>query len=134
MRPHISGRLEVDPADIKVQPKHLEELDRIHKLLHAMNDPYAAGRNIDLATHSERGRDGHTGARKPGNIGFASLRGGNVAGDHSVIFSGADERIELTHKATDRMIFARGALKAAMWIRGKPPGLYNMLDVLGLKD
>ncbi|HWP17227.1 MAG TPA: dihydrodipicolinate reductase C-terminal domain-containing protein, partial [Xanthobacteraceae bacterium] len=63
-----------------------------------------------------------------------SLRGGNVAGDHSVIFAGADERLELTHKATDRMIFARGALKATLWIRGKEPGLYNMLDVLGLKD
>jgi len=94
----------------------------------------AAGRRIDLKTHSERGRDGHTGARKRGTIGFASLRGGNVAGEHSVIFAGADERVELTHKATDRMIFARGALKAALWTRGKPPGLYDMLDVLGLKD
>jgi 4-hydroxy-tetrahydrodipicolinate reductase len=94
----------------------------------------AAGRGIDLATHSERGRDGHTGARKPGAIGFASLRGGNVAGEHSVIFAGADERIELTHKATDRMIFARGALRAAVWAKGRAPGLYSMLDVLGLKD
>jgi 4-hydroxy-tetrahydrodipicolinate reductase len=94
----------------------------------------AKGRGIDLKSHSERGRDGHTGARKPGSIGFASLRGGNVAGEHSVIFAGSDERIELTHKATDRMIFARGALKAALWARGKPPGLYDMLDVLGLKD
>jgi 4-hydroxy-tetrahydrodipicolinate reductase len=94
----------------------------------------AAGRRIDLKSNSERGRDGHTGARKMGSIGFASLRGGNVAGEHSVIFAGSDERIELTHKATDRMIFARGALKAALWARGKPPGLYTMLDVLGLKD
>jgi 4-hydroxy-tetrahydrodipicolinate reductase len=94
----------------------------------------AAGRGVDLASRSERGRDGVTGARKAGSIGFASLRGGNVAGEHSVIFAGADERIELTHKATDRMIFARGALKAALWTRGKPPGLYDMLDVLGLKD
>jgi 4-hydroxy-tetrahydrodipicolinate reductase len=93
----------------------------------------AEGRKIDLATQSERGRDGHTGARKVGTIGFASLRGGTVAGEHSVIFAGADERIELTHKATDRMIFARGALHAAQWARGKTPGLYSMLDVLGLK-
>ena len=94
----------------------------------------AAGRGIDLKTHSERGRDGHTGARKKGAIGFASLRGGNVAGEHHVIFAGADETIELVHKATDRMIFARGALKAALWARGRAPGLYSMLDVLGLKD
>src|SRR5205807_2397802 len=94
----------------------------------------AAGRGIDLKTHSERGRDGHTGARKRGAIGFASLRGGTAAGEHHVIFAGPAEQLVLTHKAEDRMIFARGALKAAQWIRGKPPGLYNMLDVLGLKD
>ena len=94
----------------------------------------AEGRKIDLKTRSDRGRDGHTGARKPGDIGFASLRGGTVAGEHHVIFAGLDERIELVHKATDRMIFARGALKAAKWAHGRAPGLYSMLDVLGLKD
>ncbi len=82
--------------------------------------------------HSERGRDGHTGARKPGDIGFASLRGGSVVGEHIVMFAGQAERIELTHRAEDRMIFARGALKAALWARGKKPGLYSMMDVLGL--
>ncbi|MFZ0422570.1 MAG: 4-hydroxy-tetrahydrodipicolinate reductase [Xanthobacteraceae bacterium] len=94
----------------------------------------AAGRGIDLGTHSERGRDGITGARKPGDIGFAALRGGTVVGEHSVIFAGPAERVELTHRAEDRMIFARGALHAALWARGKPPGLYSMADVLGLKD
>jgi 4-hydroxy-tetrahydrodipicolinate reductase len=94
----------------------------------------AAGRNIELDKRSVRGRDGVTGARKAGDIGFASLRGGSVVGDHSVIFAGPAERIELTHKADDRMIFARGALKAAQWTRGKPPGLYSMTDVLGIKD
>ena len=94
----------------------------------------AAGRNIDLDARSERGRDGVTGARKAGDIGFAALRGGTVVGDHSVIFAGPAERIELVHKAEDRMIFARGALKAALWARGKPPGLYSMADVLGLRD
>jgi len=94
----------------------------------------AEGRGIDLATHSERGRDGETGARKPGDIGFASLRGGTVVGEHSVIFAGPAERIELTHRAEDRMIFARGALHAARWARGQTPGLYSMMDVLGLKD
>jgi 4-hydroxy-tetrahydrodipicolinate reductase len=94
----------------------------------------AEGRGIDLATHSERGRDGETGARKAGDIGFASLRGGSVVGEHSVIFAGPAERIELTHRAEDRMIFARGALHAARWARGQKPGLYSMADVLGLKD
>ena len=94
----------------------------------------AQGRNIDLAQRSERGRDGETGARRPGDIGFASLRGGTVVGDHSVIFAGPAERIELTHKAEDRMIFARGAVKAALWAHGRKPGLYSMADVLGLND
>jgi 4-hydroxy-tetrahydrodipicolinate reductase len=94
----------------------------------------ALGRGVNLAHHSVRERDGVTGARRAGDIGFASLRGGTVVGDHSVIFAGTAERIELTHKAEDRMIFARGALKAALWARGRRPGLYSMADVLGLKD
>jgi 4-hydroxy-tetrahydrodipicolinate reductase len=94
----------------------------------------AQGRNVELAKRSERGRDGHTGARGAGNIGFASLRGGTVVGDHTVIFAGPAERIELSHKAEDRMIFARGAVKAAMWAHGRKPGLYSMADVLGLSD
>jgi len=94
----------------------------------------ADGRGINLAQRSIRGRDGETGARCKGDIGFASLRGGTVVGDHSVVFAGTAERIELVHKAEDRMIFARGALKAALWARGKTPGLYSMADVLGLKD
>jgi 4-hydroxy-tetrahydrodipicolinate reductase len=94
----------------------------------------AAGRGIDLKKRSVRARDGQTGARKAGDIGFATLRGGSVIGEHSVIFAGPAERIELTHKAEDRMIFARGALKAALWARGQKPGLYSMADVLGLSD
>jgi 4-hydroxy-tetrahydrodipicolinate reductase len=94
----------------------------------------AEGRGVDLAQRSVRGRDGVTGARGKGDIGFAALRGGTVVGDHSVIFAGTAERIELSHKAEDRMIFARGALKAALWARGKEPGLYSMADVLGLRD
>jgi 4-hydroxy-tetrahydrodipicolinate reductase len=94
----------------------------------------AEGRGINLAQRSVRGRDGETGARQAGDIGFAALRGGTVVGDHSVIFAGTAERLELSHKAEDRMIFARGALKAALWARGKAPGLYSMTDVLGLKD
>jgi 4-hydroxy-tetrahydrodipicolinate reductase len=94
----------------------------------------AAGRGVDLAQRSVRGRDGITGARCAGDIGFASLRGGTVVGEHSVIFAGPAERIELTHRAEDRLIFARGALHAALWARGKAPGLYAMADVLGLGD
>jgi 4-hydroxy-tetrahydrodipicolinate reductase len=94
----------------------------------------AAGRGINLAARSARGRDGVTGARKAGDIGFASLRGGTVVGDHSVIFAGPHERIELTHKAEDRMIFARGAVRAALWAEDQKAGLYAMADVLGLAD
>jgi 4-hydroxy-tetrahydrodipicolinate reductase len=92
----------------------------------------AAGRNIELDAHSARGRDGHTGARKPGDIGFAALRGGNVIGDHTVMFAGPTERIELTHRAEDRSLFAQGAVRAALWVRNQKPGLYDMKDVLGL--
>jgi 4-hydroxy-tetrahydrodipicolinate reductase len=124
-----------DAFDIEiVEMHHNRKIDAPSGTALLLGEAAARGRKVDLKTHSERGRDGHTGARTAGRIGFASLRGGNVAGDHTVIFAGADERIELSHKATDRMIFARGALKAAQWTRGKPPGLYSMLDVLGLKD
>lgn len=94
----------------------------------------AEGRAVDLKTHSDSGRDGITGARQRGHIGFAALRGGSVVGEHTVMFAGPAERIELTHKAEDRMIFARGALKAVQWARGKSPGVYSMADVLGLNE
>lgn len=92
----------------------------------------AEARKIALASHAVRARDGHTGAREDGAIGFASIRGGTAVGDHTVILAGPQERIELTHKAEDRMIFARGAVAAARWGQGKKPGLYGMNDVLGL--
>jgi len=94
----------------------------------------AEGRSVNLDQRSVRGRDGVTGARGAGDIGFASLRGGSVVGDHTVIFAGPAERVELVHKAEDRMIFARGALRAALWARGRKAGLYSMADVLGLKE
>ena len=92
----------------------------------------ARGRGGDLADVSDRGRDGMTGERKRGDIGFAALRGGDIVGEHDVIFAGAGERIVLRHVATDRGIFARGALRAALWGQGQAPGHYAMLDVLGL--
>ncbi len=92
----------------------------------------ADGRRIDLASHSARGRDGITGARKAGDIGFAALRGGSVAGDHTVHFLADDERIALSHLAENRRIFAKGAIRAAQWLLGKPAARYTMPEVLGL--
>lgn len=92
----------------------------------------AEGRGVDLADTAVRSRDGHTGARRPGDIGFATLRGGSVVGEHSVIFAGPGERIELRHVAEDRKLFASGALQAAFWTRGRAPGFHSMADVLGL--
>jgi 4-hydroxy-tetrahydrodipicolinate reductase len=99
-----------------------------------LGEAAAAGRKIALGERSARGRDGLTGARRPGDIGFASLRGGTAAGDHSVIFAGPHERITLAHHAEDRILFAHGALKAALWAHGKKPGFYSMADVLGLGE
>jgi 4-hydroxy-tetrahydrodipicolinate reductase len=92
----------------------------------------AEAREISLAERGVRSRDGDTGPRREGDIGFAALRGGDVVGEHRVIFAGPGERIELAHVATDRGIFARGAVRAALWARGRAPGLYSMRDVLGL--
>lgn len=97
-----------------------------------LGEAAAQGRHVDLAASSERGRDGITGARMEGAIGFASLRGGTVAGDHSVIFAGNEESITLSHRAENRMIFARGAVKAALWLSTQKPGRYSMPQVLGL--
>jgi 4-hydroxy-tetrahydrodipicolinate reductase len=92
----------------------------------------AEGRGVDLAESGVRARDGHTGPRQEGAIGFASLRGGSVVGDHLVVLAGEGERIELAHRAESRDIFARGAIRAALWAFDKKPGLYDMADVLGL--
>lgn len=97
-----------------------------------LGEAAAQARGIDLATNTESGRDGHTGQRAEGAIGFAALRGGTVAGDHSVIFAGEHERITLSHSAENRMIFAAGAVRAAGWLIGKESGRYTMEDVLGL--
>src|SRR5690606_37087513 len=91
----------------------------------------ATGRGQDLEQHAVYARQGHTGARQAGAIGFATLRGGSVVGDHSVILAGTGEQIHLTHRAESRDIFARGAITAALWARGRKPGLYSMRDVLG---
>ena len=115
-----------------VEMHHRMKVDAPSGTALMLGEAAAKGRGVDLASHSDRGRDGIAGARKPGDIGFASLRGGTVVGEHSVIFAGPSERIELTHKAEDRSLFAHGALRAALWARGRKPGHYSMADVLGL--
>lgn len=99
-----------------------------------LGEAAAAGRGVDLETQAVRVRNGYTGPREAGSIGFATLRGGNVVGEHSVILAGGGERIELTHRADDRSLFATGAARAALWARDQEPGLYDMADVLGLKQ
>ena len=115
-----------------VEMHHRMKVDAPSGTALLLGEAAAAGRGIALKDHSARGRDGITGARKAGDIGFASLRGGGVIGDHSVILAGEGERITLSHMAEDRALFARGALKAALWARGRKPGLYGMSDVLGV--
>jgi len=124
-----------DAFDIEIlEMHHNRKVDAPSGTALLLGRAAAEGRGVDLDQHSVRSRDGHTGARQRGDIGFAALRGGTVVGEHSVIFAGPAERIELTHRAEDRMIFARGALHAALWTRGREPGLYSMLDVLGLAE
>jgi 4-hydroxy-tetrahydrodipicolinate reductase len=115
-----------------VEMHHRMKVDAPSGTALLLGEAAATGLGVSLDTHAVRARDGVTGARTSGTIGFAALRGGTVVGDHSVIFAGEGERIELTHRAEDRAIFARGALKAAIWARGHKPGLYSMANVLGL--
>ena len=115
-----------------VEMHHRHKVDAPSGTSLMLGNAAAEGRSVDLSEKSVRVRDGVTGPRSAGDIGFASLRGGSVAGDHTVIFAGDGERIELTHKADDRGIFAKGAVSAAVWGKGKKPGLYSMADVLEL--
>ena len=117
-----------------VEMHHRMKVDAPSGTALLLGEAAAAGRAVYLDKTAVRARDGHIGARRAGDIGFATLRGGAVIGDHSVIFAGAGERIELTHKAEDRSLFAQGALKAALWGKTQKPGMYSMSDVLGLID
>lgn len=132
--------------DIEVlEMHHRNKIDAPSGTALMLGQSAADGRKIDLSERSVRSRDGITGVRPKGDIGFATLRGGNVIGEHSVIFAGANERIELSHKANDRSLFASGAIKAAIWgatggdedastCVSRGPGLFSMLDVLGIED
>lgn len=115
-----------------VEMHHRYKVDAPSGTALMLGEAAATGRQVGLTEHAVKAREGHTGPRRDGDIGFATLRGGDVVGEHTVVFAGQGERIELTHRATDRQIFARGAVKAALWARGKPPGVYSMRDVLGL--
>jgi len=117
-----------------VEMHHRMKVDAPSGTALLLGEAAAAARSVALKDHSARGRDGLTGARRKGDIGFASLRGGTIVGDHSVIFAGEGERVVLSHHAEDRAVFARGALHAALWANGRKPGLYSMADVLGLGD
>jgi 4-hydroxy-tetrahydrodipicolinate reductase len=128
----IAAALDED-FDIEVlEMHHKHKIDAPSGTALMLGQAAAEGRGITLTTRSVRTRDGHTGARKRGDIGFATMRGGNVVGDHTVMFAADGEIIEISHRATDRGIFARGAVKAVQWGRGRGPGLFSMVDVLGL--
>lgn len=128
----VARALDVD-WDIEItEMHHRHKVDAPSGTALLLGEAAAKGREISLGDKSDRGRDGQTGAREEGDIGFVALRGGSVVGEHSVIFAGEGERIELKHIAEDRRIFVRGALTAAVWGEGKRPGLYSMTDVLGL--
>lgn len=115
-----------------VEMHHRHKVDAPSGTALLLGEAAAKGRGVKLNDHSDRGRNGITGARKAGDIGFASLRGGSVTGDHSIIFASENERIELVHRAENRAIFAKGAVKAAEWLMRQKPGRYHMQEVLGL--
>jgi 4-hydroxy-tetrahydrodipicolinate reductase len=119
--------------DIEIlEMHHKHKVDAPSGTALGLGEAAAKGRGAALKEMAVRGRDGITGARKSGTIGFAALRGGDVVGDHYVMFAGEGERLELVHKGSSRRIYSRGALRAALWVKGKPPGVYGMTDVLGL--
>jgi 4-hydroxy-tetrahydrodipicolinate reductase len=116
-----------------VEMHHRQKVDAPSGTAIGLGRAVARARGVDLAAVRESGRDGHTGARRTGAIGFAALRGGQVVGEHTLLFAGASEHIALTHRAFDRRVFASGAIRAALWVQGRPAGLYTMMDVLGMR-
>ena len=128
-----AAALDAADWDIEVlEMHHRHKVDAPSGTALLLGEAAAKGRGIDLTQHSVRTRDGHTGPRTDGDIGFATLRGGSVVGEHSVLFAGEGETIELAHRAIDRSLFAKGAVAAALWARTRKPGRYDMRDVLGL--
>ena len=126
----------LDPKDWDIEvfeAHHRRKIDAPSGTALMMGRAAAEGRGVDLDAVSERGRDGITGARAEGAIGFSVLRGGGIVGEHSVVFAAEDEILTISHSARDRSLFARGAVEAAAWTRGRAPGLYDMQDVLGFR-
>lgn len=130
----VAAALDTDYDIEIIEAHHNQKVDAPSGTALMLGEAAAEGRGVTLADVSDRGRDGMTGARKPGDIGFTAIRGGDIVGEHDVMFAAAGERIILRHVASDRSVFARGALKAALWGQGRAPGQYDMLDVLGLSD
>ena len=128
----VAAALDADWDIEVIEAHHNKKVDAPSGTALMLGEAAAEGRGISLEDNRESGRDGITGARKHGAIGFSAIRGGDIVGEHDVLFAGMGERIILRHVATDRAIFARGALKAALWGQDKRPGEYDMLDVLGL--
>ncbi len=129
----VAAILDKDTADIEiVEMHHKHKVDAPSGTALGLGEAAARGRGVALDDVAVRSRDGHTGEREDGAIGFATLRGGDVVGDHTVVFACEGERIEITHKASSREVFAKGAVRAAKWANGKDAGLYAMSDVLGL--
>jgi 4-hydroxy-tetrahydrodipicolinate reductase len=109
---------------------HRQKVDAPSGTAVALGRAVADGRAVDLADVTDSGRDGHTGARRTGDIGFAAMRGGQVVGEHTLVFAAASEQLILSHRAFDRRVFATGAIRAAAWLNGRTPGLYSMADVI----
>jgi 4-hydroxy-tetrahydrodipicolinate reductase len=129
----LASALPAETHDAEIlEMHHRQKIDAPSGTALGIGRAIAAGRGVELADVMASARQGHTGARKTGEIGFAALRGGQIPGSHSAIFTAGTEQISLTHHAFDRRIFSQGAVRAALWLAGKPPGLYSMKDVLGL--
>ncbi|KIN75238.1 Dihydrodipicolinate reductase [Sulfitobacter noctilucae] len=130
----VAAALDEDYDIEVIEAHHNQKVDAPSGTALMLGEAAAEGRGVKLSEVSDRGRDGITGARKRGDIGFTAIRGGDIIGEHDVMFAALGERIILRHVASDRSVFARGALKAAIWGQGRAPGAYDMLDVLGLSD
>jgi 4-hydroxy-tetrahydrodipicolinate reductase len=130
----MGAALPAEGYDVEiVEMHHRQKVDAPSGTAIGLGRAVARARGVDLAAVQQSGRDGHTGARATGAIGFAALRGGQVVGEHTLLFAGASEHIALTHRAFDRRVFATGAIRAALWVQGRPPALYTMMDVLGMR-
>ncbi|MDW3118186.1 MAG: 4-hydroxy-tetrahydrodipicolinate reductase [Roseovarius pacificus] len=130
----VAAALDEDYDIEVIEAHHNQKVDTPSGTALMLGQAAADGRGVSLDAVSDRGRDGITGKRERGHIGFSAIRGGDIVGEHDVMFAAAGERVILRHVATDRAVFARGALKAALWGQGRKPGEYDMLDVLGLGD